>query len=90
MNTWIVKIRLGGPTVKMLGRWISGFAAAAHALGLRDRPPLLTISRTIEVAERFWNCSCDRARKDLGFAPKIDIVEGSRLTVEWYRAHGWL
>jgi nucleoside-diphosphate-sugar epimerase len=32
----------------------------------------------------------DKARKDLGYAPKIDIDEGLRRTAEWYRNEGYL
>jgi nucleoside-diphosphate-sugar epimerase len=86
----VLKLRLHGQTVKMLGRWIMSVASFQRALGLRKKPPLLTVSRTIEVAERFWNCSCERAKRELGFAPKVDLKEGARMTVQWYREHGWL
>ena len=90
VGTRVVKVRLHGATVKMLGRWIKSAASLQRALGLRKRPPMLTVSRTIEVAERYWNCSCERAKKELGFAPKIDLKEGARMTAQWYRAQGWL
>jgi nucleoside-diphosphate-sugar epimerase len=31
-----------------------------------------------------------RARTEVGFAPRIELSEGIRRTLEWYRAHGWL
>jgi nucleoside-diphosphate-sugar epimerase len=32
----------------------------------------------------------DKARRDLGYAPKVDIDEGLRRTAEWYRREGYL
>ncbi len=34
--------------------------------------------------------SIDRARKRLGYAPQIELDEGFRRTVAWYRAQGML
>ena len=32
----------------------------------------------------------DKAKRDLGYQPRIGIDEGLRRTGEWYRAHGYL
>ncbi len=32
----------------------------------------------------------EKARRDLGYAPKVDIDEGLRRTAEWYRREGYL
>jgi nucleoside-diphosphate-sugar epimerase len=32
----------------------------------------------------------DKAKRDLGYAPKVDIDEGLRRTAEWYRREGYL
>jgi len=32
----------------------------------------------------------DKARRDLGYEPKVGLEEGLRRTGEWYRAHGYL
>jgi nucleoside-diphosphate-sugar epimerase len=32
----------------------------------------------------------DKARRDLGYRPRVGIDEGLRLTGEWYRGHGYL
>jgi nucleoside-diphosphate-sugar epimerase len=32
----------------------------------------------------------ERARRELGWAPQIDVVAGARDTVLWYRSAGWL
>jgi nucleoside-diphosphate-sugar epimerase len=34
--------------------------------------------------------STDRARRELGYRPGVDLEEGVRRTFDWYRAAGWL
>lgn len=34
--------------------------------------------------------STRRAQDELGYAPAVDLAEGARRTVAWYRAHAWL
>jgi dihydroflavonol-4-reductase len=31
-----------------------------------------------------------KARQELGYAPKVDFSEGISQTVEWSKAHNWL
>jgi dihydroflavonol-4-reductase len=37
-----------------------------------------------------WVCSVEKARRDLGYNPKIDITSGIKHTIDWYRLHNWL
>lgn len=34
--------------------------------------------------------SSEAIRKELGWSPRVEFPEGMRLTVGWYREHGWL
>jgi len=34
--------------------------------------------------------SIDKAKRVLGYEPKISLIEGIRRTVRWYEEHGWL
>ena len=38
------------------------------------------------LAQRNWDCSTAEAEADFGFAPRVSLAEGIRLTVEAYRA----
>jgi nucleoside-diphosphate-sugar epimerase len=50
---------------------------------------MLTREKCNELFEQ-WVCDGSRARRELGWEPKISFQEGIRLTVEWYRKAGWL
>jgi nucleoside-diphosphate-sugar epimerase len=62
--------------------------AAAEGLGRltrRSQPPPVTRygMRLLGGENRF---SIDRARRELGFSPRVAMAEGVRRSVEWYRA----
>jgi dihydroflavonol-4-reductase len=39
---------------------------------------------------RRFVCSCERARREIGFNPKVTLGEGMEITVRWYRDIGYL
>lgn len=51
-----------------------------------DLHPIYVPGRPQEV--RFVNCSADKARRLLDYAPKVRLREGLRGMVDWIRAHG--
>jgi nucleoside-diphosphate-sugar epimerase len=51
-------------------------------------PPLFRRRLTWFTTNRAWKL--DRARRDLGYDPAIDLDEGLRRTMEWYRSEGLL
>jgi nucleoside-diphosphate-sugar epimerase len=52
--------------------------------------PLLTRDRIAELSAADWSCDIERAREELGFAPRVELEAGMRQTAEWYRTQGWL
>lgn len=37
-----------------------------------------------------WVCSVEKAKTELGYRQNIDLFEGIRQTVQWYKMHNWL
>lgn len=54
------------------------------------RPPILSWDKVTDVRRRNWECSIERARSELGYAPRYGIGEGFAETMRWYRDKGWL
>jgi 2-alkyl-3-oxoalkanoate reductase len=68
----------------MLGTLAEAGARLAHR---RQPPPVMRYGLQLLGGENRFNIS--RARHDLGFSPRVDLAEGIRQSVEWYRAtHG--
>ncbi len=60
--------------------WV--YAFLARALGV-DRPPLYAPEREGDVRDSL--ADIEAARRDLGYAPLVDIEAGLRATIDWYR-----
>ncbi|HVJ18428.1 MAG TPA: NAD(P)-dependent oxidoreductase [Polyangiaceae bacterium] len=56
---------------------------------LSGKAVMLTRDKCNELFEQ-WVCDGSRARRELGWEPKVSFEEGIRLTVDWYRKAGWL
>jgi dihydroflavonol-4-reductase len=68
--------------------WIAGAVCEAVCRPLGIEPPLyrrrvdfFTKSRAFDIA---------RARREIGYAPRVPLREGIRRTLDWYREQGWL
>jgi len=42
------------------------------------------------LAQRNWQCDIEPARRDLSYAPEVELEEGVRRSVAWYKQAGWL
>lgn len=70
---------------------LRGAAHAARAWARLSRTKaLLTPERARDLVQTAWICDDSRARRDLGYAPRITLADGMRSTAEWYRSAGWL
>ena len=80
----LLRLRLPHPLVL-------GIAGVVGALGkLSKKPPVLDYEKGIDITQRYWTCSVEKARKELGFRQTLPIDDGLLDTVQWYRRHGWL
>lgn len=54
------------------------------------RPPLINKSKVKEMVQKDWICDITKAKTILGFKPQVKLLEGARLTFEWYKKENWL
>ncbi len=70
---------------------IAGVASFSEYLSkLFGRPSLLNKGKVEEMLQRNWVCDITKAKKALGFEPKISLSQGAKLTFEWYQKENWL
>ncbi|MCX7611522.1 MAG: NAD(P)-dependent oxidoreductase [Ignavibacterium sp.] len=50
----------------------------------------LNIEKAKDLTQRYWICDTSKAKEHFGYKQKIDIKEGIKRTVEWYKQKGWL
>jgi nucleoside-diphosphate-sugar epimerase len=72
--------------------WLVRVAAGVgDAVGVvTGRASLLTSGKVALTSPRFWTCSGDRIRRELGFTPEIALDRGLADTYAWYRTNRWL
>jgi nucleoside-diphosphate-sugar epimerase len=68
-----------------------GVALAAEGVAaLTRKPPVINRDKVRDLSERCWGCSIERAKRELGYNPRISIEAGLRETIDWYKREGWL
>ncbi|MDD4952598.1 MAG: NAD-dependent epimerase/dehydratase family protein [Desulfovibrionaceae bacterium] len=80
------------PLFVPLPDWLLWLACQARGLAARLGVPagFVNPDKWREARQKGWLCSCAKARRDLGYAPRIDLAQGMALTADWYRKAGWL
>jgi nucleoside-diphosphate-sugar epimerase len=70
---------------------IFGVAAINGFMGrFMKKPPILDYEKGRDITQGYWTCRVDKAMAEIGYRESLSIEEGIRITVEWYRQHGWL
>jgi len=72
--------------------WLVGLGATSGDVLARvaGSAGLLTTEKVALTKPQFWICTNERAKRELGFSPRIGLHEGFRETYDWYRARRWL
>jgi dihydroflavonol-4-reductase len=68
--------------------WLAGAACEALCAPFGIEPPLHR--RRVDFFTKSRAFDISRARRELGFAPRVGLREGIRRTLAWYRDAGWL
>ncbi len=76
------------PVPEALGWFAAGLSSAAARV--TGRPAILSLDKMMEIREAAWTCSPEKARRELGWQPRVTLVEGLRESVRWYRQRGQL
>jgi dihydroflavonol-4-reductase len=68
--------------------WMAGAACEAVCRPFGVEPPLYR--RRVDFFTKSRAFRIDRARRELGFEPAVDLREGVRRTLAWYKERGWM
>ena len=68
--------------------WLAGAACEAVCAPFGISPPLYR--RRVDFFRKSRAFDISRARRELGFEPKVGLREGIGRTLEWYREQGWI
>ena len=68
--------------------WAAGVVCEAVCAPLRIAPPIYR--RRVDFFTKSRAFEIGRARRELGYAPRVGLREGIRRTLAWYRQQGWI
>lgn len=69
-------------------KWVS---VIAEKIGVaQNKPSTLNRDKYKIMKQRNWNVDISKARRDFGFTPRVDLEEGVKESLKWYKEHGWL
>jgi nucleoside-diphosphate-sugar epimerase len=68
--------------------WLAGAACEALCAPFGIEPPLYR--RRVDFFTKSRAFDITRARQELGYAPSVDLRDGIRRTLAWYKQHDWL
>lgn len=55
-----------------------------------NKPALINRGKVEEMVQKNWVCDIGKAETVLGFDPSTPLLQGARLTVDWYKRENWL
>ena len=68
--------------------WIAGALCEAVCAPFGIEPPIYR--RRVDFYTKSRAFDITRARREIGYAPRVGLREGIERTLDWYREHGWL
>jgi nucleoside-diphosphate-sugar epimerase len=68
--------------------WMAGALCEMICAPLGVTPPIYR--RRVDFFRKSRSFDISRAKRELGYAPRVGIREGIGRTLEWYREHGWI
>jgi len=81
---FVLPVPVPGPLLQLA-------AAASSLVGLVHRAPrIFTFGNVRRFTARNWALDISRARRILGYEPRVELADGIAGTVDWYRRKGWL
>lgn len=70
---------------------LKAVSAVAEKIGAaKGKPSTLNSDKYNIMKQRNWTVDITKAREGFGFEPRVDLEEGIRRSLEWYKKAGWL
>jgi len=54
------------------------------------KPRLFNKQKALMGAQEAWTCRHEALAADIGYAPEVEVAEGVRRALDWYRAEKWV
>jgi nucleoside-diphosphate-sugar epimerase len=81
---YFLKVRVPDQLILTLGA-INGFL-----FGLFNLQAKFDYDKAIDFTRKYWICSSEKAKNDLGFSHQIPFEDSVKSTIDWYKLNKWL
>ena len=68
---------------------IAGFFSGLYGK-IIGKPQTFDYEKAKEGTEEAWLGSVAKAKNDFGFEQKVSLIEGLKITIDWYKKEKWL
>jgi nucleoside-diphosphate-sugar epimerase len=66
-------------------------AAISQLIGyFSAKGAVFNIEKAKDFTQQYWICDISKAKNELGYYQEINLEDGIRDTIEWYKKNGWL
>lgn len=55
-----------------------------------SKPAILNLEKCRDLTQKYWICSAEKARRELGFKECTGFEGGIAETIKWYKEQGWI
>ncbi|MFN3307066.1 MAG: NAD-dependent epimerase/dehydratase family protein, partial [Candidatus Kapaibacteriota bacterium] len=69
--------------------YISGFVAELFGKAT-GKMPVFNREKARDFTQNYWICDAKKAQQFLGFLPKIQPLDGFKMTYKWYKNNNWI
>jgi nucleoside-diphosphate-sugar epimerase len=77
--------------IRLPQQMLFGLAFFAQCFSrITGKPSLMSRGKVEEMICRNWLCDIAKAKRLLGFEPRIPLARGAELTASWYKQENWL
>jgi nucleoside-diphosphate-sugar epimerase len=84
MNKKTLRIRIPHFMVYVVGAFAEFFSLFS------SKPAILNIEKCRDITQKFWTCSAEKATRELGYKESVNIEDGFKETIEWYKQMKWI
>ncbi len=57
---------------------------------ITQKPAVVNNQKVLEMKQKYWLFNTSRIKDELGFLPKVPLLIGAKLSVDWYCQNHWL
>lgn len=55
----------------------------------KQKPSVINFEKAKDITAKYWICSVNKAKNEIGFSEKTTLFNGFKSTIDWYKLNNW-